>query len=109
MSHRCHALRCSTQCPSAHLMCGAHWAMVPKDLQTEVYATVRMRGSRVDASWAPWWRAQAKAILFVAKKEREPALLAMSPEQQLEEERKASDWLRREMEFAARLEKRGVP
>ncbi len=28
--------------------------------------TVGLRGRLVDSSWAPWWRAQAKAIAHVA-------------------------------------------
>ena len=39
---------------------------MPVDLQDEVYRTVKLRGPDVDASWAPWWRAQAKAIAHVA-------------------------------------------
>ena len=39
-------------------------------LQTEVNRTVGLRGPRVDATWAPWWRAQAKAIVHVAILER---------------------------------------
>jgi hypothetical protein len=35
-------------------------------MQAEVYRTVGMRGKLVDASWAPWWRAQAEAIAYVA-------------------------------------------
>ena len=48
------------------LMCRSCWAKVPADLQAEVYRTVRLRGAAVDASWAPWWRAQARAIAHVA-------------------------------------------
>lgn len=48
------------------LMCRPCWALVPVDLAREVYRTVRMRGRRIDASWAPWWRAQARAIAHVA-------------------------------------------
>jgi hypothetical protein len=39
---------------------------VPVDLQAEVYRTVKLRGRFVDAAWAPWWRAQARAIAHVA-------------------------------------------
>ncbi len=47
-------------------MCRQCWGLVPIDLQKEVYRTVKLRGQLIDASWAPWWRAQAKAIAHVA-------------------------------------------
>ncbi|HET7036575.1 MAG TPA: hypothetical protein VFI42_12905 [Thermomicrobiaceae bacterium] len=31
-----------------------------------VNVTVGQRGKLVDATWAPWWRAQARAIAYVA-------------------------------------------
>ena len=64
--HTCHAPGCDAPCPPRHLMCGACWALVPRDVQAEVYRTVRLRGSRVDATWAPWWRAQSGARAAVA-------------------------------------------
>ena len=48
-------------------MCGMHWAMVPKDMQDEVYRTVKLRAKTIDASWAPWWRAAERAVVYVAK------------------------------------------
>ncbi len=65
-AHHCHALGCKAPCPPAHLMCGPCWAQVPADLQREVYRTVVLRGPHADATWAPWWRAQARAIAHVA-------------------------------------------
>lgn len=45
------------------LVCNRCWADVPLDLQKAVYATVKLRKmGGADATWAPWWRAQAKAI-----------------------------------------------
>jgi hypothetical protein len=39
---------------------------VPADVAAEVYRTVGQRGhDGPDATWAPWWRAQAKAIHHV--------------------------------------------
>jgi hypothetical protein len=64
--HHCHALGCKAACPPRLLMCRACWALVPPALAVEVYRTVRLRGPYVDESWAPWWRAQAKAIAHVA-------------------------------------------
>lgn len=43
-------------------MCKRCWNQVPIDFQREVYRTVDLRGPDCDASWAPWWRAQALAI-----------------------------------------------
>lgn len=73
-------------------MCGSCWAQVPRDMQDEVYRTVKLRGRACDASWAPWWRAQARAIHHVAM------LKAPSP--------KGALWLKRELAFADRLETR---
>ncbi len=64
--HHCHALGCKNACPPRWLMCRACWGLVPTDLQSEVYRTVKLRGQCIDATWAPWWRAQAKAIAHVA-------------------------------------------
>jgi hypothetical protein len=47
------------------LMCRACWSKVPYDLQADVYRTVTQRGRFIDKTWAPWWRAQARAIAFV--------------------------------------------
>ena len=47
-------------------MCPSCWALVTPQHQAEVYRTVDLRGPRVDASWAPWWRAQANACADVA-------------------------------------------
>jgi hypothetical protein len=66
MSHHRHALGCKRACPPRHLMCLPCWHLVPMGLQVEVNRTVKLRGPDVDASWAPWWRAQAKAIAAVA-------------------------------------------
>lgn len=95
-AHHCHALGCKTSCPPRMLMCRKHWGMVRPDLQREVYRTVGMRGSFVDASWAPWWRAQAQAIAYVANLE--------SPN-----EEKRAAYLERAKTFADGLESRTPP
>ena len=64
--HHCHALGCNAPCPPRWLMCRPCWSKVPEDIQVEVYRTVKLRGRFVDATWAPWWRAQARAIAHVA-------------------------------------------
>ena len=92
--HHCHALGCKADCPPRWLMCRPCWAKVPADLQAEVYRTVKLRqkGS-VNATWAPWWRAQARAIAHVAHL-REP-----------NEERRDA-YLMHALEFADKLELR---
>ena len=69
--------------------------MVSPDTQREVYDTVgkRCKGS-VDASWAPWWRAQAAAI--------DEVLQQLHPD---EGERRGK-LLAREMKFADYLEEK---
>lgn len=91
--HHCHALGCKRPCPPAWLMCKPCWSQVPPDLQADVYRTVKMRGPRADRTWAPWWRAQARAIAHVANL-REP------------NEAKRDAYLRRELAFADTLETR---
>lgn len=67
MKHTCHLPPCKKVCLSRHLFCREHWAMVPTELQKAVYDTVGKRGKCVDASWVPWWRAQAAATVFVLR------------------------------------------
>ena len=93
MGHHCHALGCKAACPPRWLMCRACWSRVPADLQAEVYRTVKLRGPSCDASWAPWWRAQAKAIAHVA--------MLVEPN-----EKRRDAYLTRELGFADTLEAR---
>jgi hypothetical protein len=72
-------------------MCSECWELVPLELQREVYRTVVLRGTHCDATWAPWWRAQAKAIAHVA--------YLNDPN-----ETKRDTYLDRAEEFAAKLE-----
>jgi hypothetical protein len=67
---------------------------VPVDIKAEVYRTVGLRGRVVNETWAPWWRAQAKAIAHVAHL-REP------------NEVRRDEYLSHELEFADRLESKG--
>ena len=66
IAHHCHALGCKAPCPPRMLMCRPCWSKVPADLAAEVYATVGLRGPHCDETWAPWWRAQARAVAQVA-------------------------------------------
>lgn len=93
LAHTCHIPGCETPCPPRHLFCGTHWAMVPRDLQDEVYATVKKRGRYIDASWAPWWRAQAKATAAVLRKTRPVG-----------DSERIDKWLAHEMDVASKME-----
>ena len=93
VGHHCHALGCTNRCPPRHLMCLACWDKVPRSLQTEVNNTFLLRAPTIDGSWAPWWRAQAKAIAHVAYL-KEP------------NESARGRYLTREFAFAERLEKK---
>lgn len=94
--HHCHALGCKRGCPPKWLMCGPCWALVPTVLQREVYRTVKLRGPVADATWAPWWRAQANAIARVA--------FLVEPDAM-----RRDAYLDREMAFAETLERRRRP
>jgi len=94
MKHHCHALGCKRACPPAWLMCKPCWSQVPRAIQAEVYRTVKLRDmGAIDHTWAPWWRAQAKAIAHVAYL-REP------------DDSKRDLYLTREMQVADELEAR---
>ena len=91
-AHTCHLPGCLSPCPPRHLFCGPHWAMVPRAVQSKIYATVKKRGWYVDASWAPWWRAQAEATVAVLRKVR-PS-----------DEAQIARWLAHEMDVADKME-----
>jgi hypothetical protein len=91
--HHCHLPGCQAACPPRHLFCAPHWRLVPKAIQAEVYATVRKRNKgSVDASWAPWWRAQADATVAV--------LRILHPD----DEERIAKWLAREQAVADKME-----
>lgn len=94
LAHHCHALGCKSKCPPRWLMCRSCWDKVPRDMQNEVYRTVKLRNiNSCDATWAPWWRAQAYAIHYLA--------MLKEPDKE-----KGARWLNRELSFAESLEKR---
>lgn len=81
------------------LMCGPCWSKVPTDLQREVYRTVKLRDPKsVDETWAPWWRAQARAIHYVGM--LSDAASGRPPDP------RGAKYLAREMAFADDLEAR---
>lgn len=98
--HRCHLPGCRTVTNPRALFCKPHWAMVPAELAREVYATVGKRGPRVDATWAPWWKAQAQAA----------ATLAVLRKLHTSDEALAfiARYEKREANFVAYLERRGT-
>jgi hypothetical protein len=73
----CFAHACQVLIRRNLLMCGKHWAMVPEDIQTAVYATYRemQRGGSLRA----YCIATIKAQLAVAARERlgQPVLDAL--------------------------------
>lgn len=72
-THRCAATHCRSICNRRYLMCSRHWKQLPRELQQEVCETAAGRNEmHVDESWAPWWRAQARAVHFVARLEGKP-------------------------------------
>ena len=94
-AHHCHALGCRVACPPRWLMCRACWSKVPDDMQAEVYSTVKLRGPNCDATWAPWWRAQARAIHHVA--------MLSEPDAE-----RGARWLAHELGIADKLGLRGT-
>ncbi len=93
IEHRCHVPGCNAATPPRWLTCRPCWRHVPKDLQMAVYSTVRARGEHVDASWAPWWRAQGRAIAAVLRARGDKIA--------------AEKYLARELVFAERLDGKG--
>jgi hypothetical protein len=76
------------------LMCCACWSKVPSAIQADVYRTVKLRGPSCDKTWAPWWRAQARAIDAVMRHDYPGHDAAQDA------------YLRRELAFADKLEQR---
>lgn len=94
MKHHCHAIGCKNTCPPRWLMCRSCWGKVPPELQNEVYRTVGLRAGSVNHTWAPWWRAQARAIHAVVTQNNPGRREAQYA------------YLAREMSFAEKLEER---
>lgn len=67
MTHHCHALACNKPCKPEFLMCGRHWALVPKDVQRAVYAAYRPGQCQLDPLPSEAWHEAADlAIVHVA-------------------------------------------
>lgn len=69
MTHTCHAEGCSKAVPPKLLMCGKHWAMVPKTHQLQIWRHYRP-GQEVDKRpSAEYLRVMKIAIDLVARAE----------------------------------------
>lgn len=112
-AHRCHAIWCVNLCPPAMLCCRTCWALVSPATQREVYRTVKLRDmGAVDATWAPWWRAQAAAIHEIAIAKDIETKINASREGDLRDGGEPvrwtlAAWLARELKTATDLEARG--
>lgn len=74
-NHHCHANDCPTPTPQSLLMCAKHWRLVPREMQSRVYQTFRMRSSSPGTSpdsWADYYEAAADAVEHVARLEGKP-------------------------------------
>lgn len=69
MIHTCHAIGCRAYCPPTCLMCKAHWSMVPKPIQTEVWKAYRPGQCKDKNVSRIWLVAAAKAMAAVAVNE----------------------------------------
>lgn len=67
--HRCHVSWCKTRCKPEYLMCGVHWAMVPKLLQFEVYRHYRVGQCEDMRPTRAYLEAARAAIASVPKQE----------------------------------------
>lgn len=67
MKHTCYAWGCDNPRPPSHLMCRAHWALVPKPVQQRVYgAYVPGQCGLNPLPSADWHRAADEAMGAVA-------------------------------------------
>lgn len=70
MAHTCHAEGCETRCKPEYLMCGRHWRMVPRGIQSDVWAAYVPGQCDFDPLPSAEWHAAAdRAIEAVAVKE----------------------------------------
>lgn len=69
-THRCAATHCTRQCDRKYLMCRDHWAMVPRPIQSAVYATHNPAASPT----REYVSAVTAAIEAVAKAEGKPTI-----------------------------------
>lgn len=72
MSHHCHALACEVNVPPRMHMCRGHWAMVPRRLQSQLWANYRRGQERDMQPSAAYLRAAAGCVSAVAHAEGHP-------------------------------------
>jgi hypothetical protein len=65
-SHRCEAINCSAPCPERAVFCEFCFLHVPRDLLVAMFSAQRMKADKPGRSWAPFWRARARAIKAIA-------------------------------------------
>lgn len=68
MLHACHALGCTVQVQAKYLMCRPHWAMVPRQLQGQVWKHYRPGQCEDKQPSVEWLQAARRAIDAVAVK-----------------------------------------
>lgn len=69
-AHACAALQCKEIIPSKMLMCGRHWRLVPRDIQSRVWAAYREGQEKCGPISDVYWVAMQNAISAVADKEK---------------------------------------
>lgn len=68
--HHCHAKGCKRQIPPAYFMCGAHWRLVPRSLQSQVWQHYKPGQEKGEAGVSEeYCRVTGEAIEAVAKAE----------------------------------------
>jgi hypothetical protein len=63
-THECLMTTCTAQISKHLAFCPAHWRLVPRDLQTEIYETHRLNDRQ------SWYNAIARARTIIAEQER---------------------------------------
>jgi hypothetical protein len=67
--HHCHAIDCKLDVPPRLLMCAAHWALVPAELQRRVYAAYTPGQEHLGYVTGAYLEAAAAAVQAVARAE----------------------------------------
>lgn len=67
--HHCHARGCDVPVPRRLLMCGAHWRLVPRQIQAAIWRTYRPGQERDTQPSAAYLQAAAQAVVAVAELE----------------------------------------
>ncbi len=70
MSHTCHADNCKKEVPPKMFMCLAHWKMVPKDMQRNIWHHYRPGQERDKRPTINYLKATKMARCMVAFKEK---------------------------------------